>query len=235
MIPKYRYVEDGDKILDVGCGIGGSSIWLAKNFHCNVVGVNITPAQVEKARRLAKESGVSDLTNFYVEDYNKTSFRDKSFDVIWVLESICYAESKKVFLQEAWRILKSGGRLIVADGFLDKRPSSEREKRRLKSCLEGWVVPNLTSVDEFQDHLKTIGYHNTTFIDITKNVLPSSRRMYLAALFNYPFAKTKRILGLTTKVRMMNIHSAFYQYVLLNKHLWIYGIFCAEKPRIKHT
>ena len=223
-------IESTDRVLDAGCGIGGSSIWLAKNVHCNVVGISITPEQVEKAKKLAEENGVSNLTNFYIQDYNKTSFPDKSFDVVWGLESICYAESKKMFLQEAWRVLKDGGRLIVADGFLNKKPSSKKEEYYFNNWLEGWAVSNLTSINEFKNYLKNTGFQNIMLRNVTKNVMPSSKRMYLATIFSYPLAKAMELLGLRTRVEMKNMYSAFYQYSCLKKGLWAYSIFCAKKP-----
>ncbi len=107
-----------DVVLDAGCGIGGSSIWLAKNIGCKVIGITLSERQAFLASKLAQKNNVSNLVQFFVKDFTSTKFPPNSFDVVWGLESICYAKNKRDFLSEARRILKKGGRIIVADGFL---------------------------------------------------------------------------------------------------------------------
>jgi len=90
-------VKNGDKILDAGCGTGGSSIWLATNFKVHIVGITISQKQLEQAQKLAKKNKVEDQVTFLLRDYLETGFKDDSFDVIWAIESVCHAENKKKF------------------------------------------------------------------------------------------------------------------------------------------
>src|SRR3990167_687725 len=133
-------IKETDTVLDAGCGIGGSSIWLAKNKGCKVVGISIVPRQIERARSLAKKHGVEHLVTFELQDYNQTSLPNNHFDVVWGLESICYAVNKKLFLIEARRLLKNDGRIIIADGFTNRKPSTPKETYVQQKWLEGWAV-----------------------------------------------------------------------------------------------
>src|SRR5687767_12929404 len=82
-------IKPGEKVLDAGCGVGGSSIFLASTIGCRVTGITLSPAQVGKARINAETKNVSGLVDFRVMDYCATSFEDNSFDVVWGCESVC--------------------------------------------------------------------------------------------------------------------------------------------------
>lgn len=97
-----------DKVLDAGCGIGGSSIFIASQLGCSVTGITLSERQLQQAVSNAKQKGVANLVDFKVMDYCNTSFPDESFDVVWGCESICYADDKEEFIKEAFRLLKPG-------------------------------------------------------------------------------------------------------------------------------
>lgn len=219
----------GDRVLDAGCGVGGSSVWIAGNTGANVVGINLSARQLEIAGGLAAEKGVGELTQFLVRNYNDTGFPDESFDVVWGLESICYAESKEKFLAEARRVLKPGGRLVVADGFLKREDLTGRERLHLDAWLEGWAVPNLASVGGFRDSLERLGFRGVEFTDITAHVLPSSKKMFRSSILLYPLSKFFEWRGARTKMQAKNLSAAYHQYLALRQGSWLYGIFYAEK------
>ncbi len=229
VLAKMSKITLKDKVLDAGCGIGGSAIWIAKNIGAKVTGINIHKKQVDIAKELSNKNNVSNLVKFFVRDFTNTGFPKNSFDVVWGLESICYAKNKKIFLSEAKRILKNKGRIIIADGFLKKESLTNDEKKDMHKWLDGWAVPNLSSVKELQRYMEELGFKNIKFNDITKNVMQSSKRMYKASLFAYPIGKLLEWVGIRTSMQTKNIISAYYQHTTLKKGLWTYGIFYAEK------
>jgi len=88
-------IISGERVLDAGCGIGGSAIWLAENLGASVVGINISAKQVEEARRLARCRRLEDRVQFRVADFCATELASESFDVVWALESACYAAGNR--------------------------------------------------------------------------------------------------------------------------------------------
>ena len=144
----------GSRILDIGCGIGGSSRILAKDYGFNVTGITISPAQVKRARELTP-LGLN--CNFQVMDALDLKFEDGSFDAVWSVEAGAHMNDKTKFADEMLRTLRPGGYLAMADwNSRDLRvyPPSFFEKLVLKQLLEQWVHPNFTSIKEFGDILR---------------------------------------------------------------------------------
>ena len=121
VLAEIAEIKEGENILDAGCGVGGSSLWLAKERNCTVTGISLNKRQIDKANALAKEIGMHKKVSFEQKDYTNTLYPANSFDVVWAVESVCYADDKSDFLKEAHRILKHGGRLIIADFFQKER------------------------------------------------------------------------------------------------------------------
>jgi tocopherol O-methyltransferase len=187
-------VNSQSVILDAGCGIGGSAIWLAKNFGTKVIGITLSEKQCNIAKTLAEKNKIDYLSQFFVRDFISTGFPDESFDIVWAIESFCYAENKYDFLVEAKRILKRGGRLIVADFFLTK-PIVENfldDKKLLEEWMNGWIIPNLITQIKLKNYFKKIGFQNIQIKNINQNILPSAKRMYLLSqLFKiFQFARS---------------------------------------------
>ena len=145
----------GSRILDVGCGIGGSSRILAKYYGFNVTGITISPAQVKRARELTP---FEVNCNFQVMDALDLKFEDGSFDAVWSVEAGAHMNNKIKFANEMLRVLRPGGYLALADWNsrdLKTYPPSFFEKIVLKQLLEQWVHPNFISINQFANILRT--------------------------------------------------------------------------------
>ena len=145
----------GSRILDVGCGIGGSSRILAKYYGFNVTGITISSAQVTRARELTP---LGCNCNFQVMDALNLKFEDGSFDAVWSVEAGAHMNDKSKFADEMLRTLRPGGYLALADWNsrdLRSYPPSFFEKLVLKQLLEQWVHPNFISIKEFTNILRT--------------------------------------------------------------------------------
>ena len=219
----------GDRVLDAGCGPGASAVWLARELGAKVVGVDLSPGHVYRARRLANRNGVLDRVVFERRDFTATTFPDESFDVVWAVESVCHAKDKPRFLAEAYRLLKPGGRLIVADLFRSTRSLTPEEEELLGRWLEGWALPDLATGVEFSGAARDEGFEESGWEDATAEVWPSFRRLYRRALLGYPAVRTLRSLGACDAADLAAVRSGMLQFETLGRGLWVYNIFRAAK------
>ncbi|NJL11509.1 MAG: methyltransferase domain-containing protein [Calothrix sp. SM1_7_51] len=165
----------GTTVLDVGCGIGGSSRILARDYGFAVTGVTISPQQVKRAQELTPE-GLS--TQFAVDDAMALSFPDASFDVVWSIEAGPHMPDKAVFARELLRVLKPGGILVVADWNQrdDRRdPLNWWERPVMRQLLDQWSHPAFSSIEGFSELLAATGLveGEVTTADWTQETLPS--------------------------------------------------------------
>ena len=222
-------ITSNDQILDAGCGIGGSTLWLAKYKKADVVGISISAKQIEKAKTLAKQAKVDHLVSFSVIDYLQTGFPNDSFDVVWAIESVCHADKKEDFLKEAYRVLKKGGRIIIADGFIRREPETEREKQLVTAFYKGMLLPNLYTFDQFEDAMKKTGFKHVTVFDKTHEVLPSVKRFYLICRFMYPLIVIAAVLHIVPYIFIAGCKAGIVQYEAVQGGVGGYGIMYGEK------
>lgn len=107
----------GMRVLDVGCGIGGSSRYLATTYGCDVIGIDLTREFIDTAISLTKLVGLDSTVSFYQESATDMPFRDDSFDVVWTQHVQMNIEDKRRFYSEMVRVLEPGGKFLFHDVF----------------------------------------------------------------------------------------------------------------------
>jgi cyclopropane fatty-acyl-phospholipid synthase-like methyltransferase len=220
-------IRPGQRVLDAGCGVGGSAIWLAKEYGVQVVGINIVASQIHRARRYALEEGVADRVSFDQQDFTATTFPDASFDVIWALESVCHAGEKRRFLAEARRVLRRGGRLGIVEYMLTDKPRASNDEELLHSWLSGWAIPNLATCAEWVNWTKETEFKDTQSLDIMANVEPSLRRLYWMTRLCWTGALVLHALHLRSETQHGNIRGARDQYRAYQRRLWFEAVLTA--------
>ena len=229
VLAEHAAIKEGDKILDAGCGVGGSSLWLAQEKKCEVIGISLNGRQVEKANTSAKKLGLSGKVSFEQKDYTNTFYPPDSFDVIWAIESVCYADDKGIFLKEAYRVLKPGGRLIIADFFKKENLNSQNEVL-VRQWANGWAVNDFSTIEAFDVNLKENNFQKVKIIDATEAILPSAKKLYRSYFAGVIAATLYRILNpKATELGRNNVLNAALQYKTLRKGLWKYQIVKATK------
>jgi SAM-dependent methyltransferase len=160
------------KILDAGCGIGGTVIYLAKKYpNINFIGITEVSEHIEMAKILAKENNVIFNTDFILKDFINTDFPSNQFDAVYLVESSCYAINKHILIREMYRILKPGGILVIIDVFLTNRQLNPFLKNIYVWFCKGWGLTNLIKLAKFSESLKTEGFQDIETKDLTKNVM----------------------------------------------------------------
>lgn len=225
---KARVVET-DRVLDAGCGVGGSAVNLARAQGCSVLGITLSDRQVDSAKKNAIRYGVDHLADFERRNFCNTGLAPDSFDVVWAVESVCHANDKREFVEEAHRLLRVGGRLVMADFFSAKIPANADEARVLNGWLDGWAVPGLSAIDEFSDYLSSAGFKIVTVEDSTENIRPSAKHLYQRFMIGFPIHKLYELFSSPTEVQTKNVWTAKLQYDALKKGLWAYYVLMAEK------
>ena len=141
----------GRKILDVGCGFGASSIYLAKKYGAKATGITISPVQVEMARKAAASADVN--AKFVLMDAEDMKF-DQTFDVVWSIESISHYPQKQKFFASVAQCLESGGTLALTDWF-KKEQLSEREHKKFIEPIEKGMLVELDTMQDYATFVKS--------------------------------------------------------------------------------
>jgi len=181
-------VRDGVRILDVGCGFGGTVDHLNERLHdCDLVGLNIDARQLERARELVGPR--NDNTVRFVEgDACHMPFEDAEFDIVLAVECAFHFPSRKQFFREAARVLRPGGSIalsdfICGDGALPALVEYLQSDERPQTDFYGANAKPLTATG-YGRIAKGAGFMPKVDDDITANTLPtypSMRRIYREA------------------------------------------------------
>jgi SAM-dependent methyltransferase len=177
------------QILDMGCGLGATLRSLARHLpSAHLHGITLVPWQLEQGRHLNECCAQGERITLALGDYEHTSFPSACFDAVYALESSCYAHggSKSAFLQEAHRLLRPGGRIVVADGFLGPGTLRGPQQSIYRKLCDCWVIDNLGEVDLVVREMERIGFRDIVAEPMQTRVTPS--------VFHVPWVTLKFLL-----------------------------------------
>jgi tocopherol O-methyltransferase len=158
-------LKHGCRILDAGCGFGGTTIYLARNYGADATGITISPIQQEMARKAAAIEGVN--AEFILMDAEEMKF-DEPFDVVWSIESISHYPQRGKFFAAAAQCLKPQGKLAILDWF-KKEQLSEREYGKFIQPIEKSMLCELDTMEDYAALLRSNGFQVVRSEVLNKN------------------------------------------------------------------
>jgi tocopherol O-methyltransferase len=157
-------VQAGSAVLDIGCGFGASSLYLAKKYQARATGITISPVQVEMARKAAAAAQLD--ARFLLMDAEALNF-PLPFDLLWSVESISHYHDHRSFFANAARFLKPGGTFALTDWFKRAGLSPAQTRKFIEPIDRGMYV-DLETMDDYESHLVAGGLQIVHRQDLTR-------------------------------------------------------------------
>jgi tocopherol O-methyltransferase len=228
VLAEVANIQPGESVLDAGCGVGGSSLYLA-GMGAKVTGITVSSRQVNTAREKAFRAGLSEGIRFEQRSYTDTGYPPESFDVVWALESVGHTPKKDEFIDEAYRILKPGGRLIMADGWATHPRANQH--RAMQRLMAAWASPGvqLDTLDRFAASLGKHGFNVERASEETEHIIPTVQHLYRWYVRTRAIHQAMRVVKLRSDVQTRNHGSARDQYQAWRDGALQYGVVLARK------
>jgi tocopherol O-methyltransferase len=232
----WANVDKATKLVDVGCGIGGSSRHIARKFNCTTEGITLSPYQANRGNELAIEQGVKDACHFQVADALEMPFQNNTFDLVWSLESGEHMPDKKQFVSELFRVATPGGRIIIVTWcHRDLQPNESSltpsELRLLRRINRAYYLPQWCSVQDYVNILSDIGATEIRREDWSYIIAPFWKAVIRSSL------NLKSIWGLL-RSGFSTQRGAYAMFLMLsgfNKGLIKFGLLTCTKPSLRKT
>ncbi|MBC8355612.1 MAG: class I SAM-dependent methyltransferase [Planctomycetes bacterium] len=163
-------IPRGASVIDVGCGMGGSSIHLARQHDCHVTGITLSGMQRRWAGATARLRGVGAQTRFFRQDAETADFAGESFDYLWSIECTEHFFDKKAFLQRAANWLRPGGGVALCIWLAGDEPHSDEDILQVKAVCDAFLCPSLGTTEDYATWLRDAGLEVGNICDLTPRI-----------------------------------------------------------------
>ncbi|MFW5711502.1 MAG: SAM-dependent methyltransferase [Spirochaetota bacterium] len=169
-----------EKVLDIGCGVGGSMLYLARHIPvlttpARIDGVTISPRQAEIGQQLIEKAECAERCSLVAGDFTDPhlpGLLSPPYDAAYAIESFLHMPAAELFFAQAARLLRSGGRLFVCDDFLAPQPKAGNPGRArvLARFRRGWQVRSLFSAGQTRRLAEQHGFILKNTEDLTPHL-----------------------------------------------------------------
>ena len=174
-IPKLLGLTSGAYVLEIGCGSGRYALQVAKSTGCRVLGVDINASGIDTANQLAKIGELASQVRFELCDVSKNlPFEDQTFDAMFSNDVLCHVPGRPAVIEETFRVLKPGARIVFSDALVIGGLISHREIATRSSI--GYY--NFSPPGENERLIEQAGFQVLKVNDTTKNAAEIAKRWH---------------------------------------------------------
>jgi cyclopropane fatty-acyl-phospholipid synthase-like methyltransferase len=164
-------IRPGSRVLDVGSGMGGSAIYLAKQLGCDATGLTVSPIQRSWAGTTARLRGLGPHVRFICNDAETAEFPASSFDIVWSIECTEHLFDKPRFFRRAAGWLRPGGRTAICAWLAGDEPQTHQQRQQVYEICEGFLCPSLGTEAEYTAWMQQAGLRVQSFADFTPKTM----------------------------------------------------------------
>ena len=196
-------------VLEVGCGVGATACYLAKEYGCQVIGVDINKAMIVRANERAQKAEVTDRVKFRDADVQKLPFEDELFDVVISESVLTFVHDKQHAVSECARVTKPGGYVALNEELWIETPSALLVER----VRQIWdIKPEIPTSEDWIGLLESVGLK-----DIDVRTYKFDARREASQMKRYDFQDMWRMFYRSLYLYIIN--PDFRKYMAERKHL----------------
>lgn len=151
------------RVVDIACGNGDTAILLSQEFGASVIGLDQSLMLLTQAQKRVEELGIGEQVSFALLHSEQLNFKENSFDIIFCECALCLFQNSEFILNEAYRVLKPGGRLALSDVVLNKPiPSTLQSQLAASLCIAGAY-----STSTYQEMIQGAGFSSCRTINVS--------------------------------------------------------------------
>jgi len=161
-------LKEGEKCIDIGCGVGGPLREIARFSRAHVTGLNNNEYQVGRAKKLNARAGLSDYSDVVKADFMNLPFEPSTFDKAYAIEATCHAPDRTGCFRQIYNVLKEDGIFAGYEWTMtDRYDSTNAQHNQLKHGIEiGNSLPTLTHYSDIIRHLEAAGFEVIEHFDL---------------------------------------------------------------------
>lgn len=221
------HIRPGMAVLDAGCGVGFTPVFLTKKYGCRVVGIDVLDRMIERARERVRRAAVQDSVELRVADVQSLPFEDGRFDIVLCESVLPFVADQAKAVREFARVVKAGGYVGLNETTWTQEPAPG-ERERIEDALGGPAA--IAKPEEWQALLVQAGLHDT----VVRLRPVTSRSELLARVKLVGLRGTARVFWRGYRLARANpeygelVRKSLGQGAIVSQS-WAYGLYAGQK------